>query len=52
MVLVVIIMYEIRKQRQPTQLVICKQNDLIDHHVLGIYHISNFAFVSLKYGAN
>ena len=41
--------YETRQQRQPTQLVICKQQDLIDHHILGTYHVSNFTFVSLKY---
>ena len=41
--------YEVRQQRQPTHLVICKQCDLIDHHILGMYHVSTFTFVSLKY---
>ena len=41
---------EVKKQtQQPTQLVVCKQSDLIDHHVLGLYHVSNLNLVSLNY---
>ena len=46
--------FEVRKQtQQPIQLVVCKQSDLIDYHVLGLYtipvHDDHLTFVSLKY---
>ena len=41
--------YEVQEQRRPTRLVVCKQSELIDYHVLGMYHLSNTIFVPLKY---
>ena len=41
--------YEVTKQTQPMQIVVCKQSALIDPHVLGLYRVSNYMFVPLKY---
>ena len=41
--------YEVQAQEKPTPLVICTQNDFIDHHVLALYHVSQLELVPLKY---
>lgn len=41
--------YEVRKQKLPTPIIICHQSTFVDHHVLGLYHVSSLSFVSLKY---
>ena len=30
--------YEVRKQEDPIPIVVCRQSDFINHHVLGLYH--------------
>ena len=41
--------YEVSKHITPTPIVICRQTDFIDHHVLGLYHVSSLNLISLKY---
>ena len=41
--------YEVRKQEFPTPVIVCRHSALIDHHVLSLYHVSTFNFISLKY---
>lgn len=41
--------YEVRKHNLSTPIIICRQSTFVDHHVLGLYHISPLSFVSLKY---
>ena len=41
--------YEVQRQMHPTKLVVCRQSEFVDYHVLGLYHLSNTMFIPLKY---
>ena len=41
--------YEVRRHGLPIPIVICSQQDFVDHHVLALYHVSNLELIPLKY---
>lgn len=41
--------YEVETQGFPIPIVVCRQQDFADPHVLAVYHISNLKLITLKY---